>query len=398
MASLAVGLLDDGTRSRDAFQIVDELDALGADIFTANSLDLSFVRLRALKMNLEGSVEIYAEVALNPSFPAEMVALEKKRTIAGIAQEKATPNRAVARILPQLIYPASHAYSTPFTGSGLEHSVLGLERDDLMQWHSRWFKPSNATLIVTGDVTMKELIPVVRKTFGSWKSGTAPKKNIQPVEAAARGKVYLIDRPDAPQSVIAAVHLSHPGGNPLDLALETVMRNFGGMSTSRLNRNLRLDKHWSYGAWGQVIDARGQRPFLVIAPVQTDKTKEAMIEVANEIRGVAGERPIVGEEYASIMRNMTLRLPGRFETLSALEGAAIDLVNFGYPDTYFANYAQNVRKLTKKDLAEAGKAFVKPDELVWLIVGDLDEIEAGVRALELGEIVHLDADGMPIVE
>ena len=87
------------------------------------------------------------------------------------------------------------------------------------------------------------------------------------------------------------------------------MRNFGGMATSRLNRNLRLDKHWSYGTQGLIGDARGQRPFLVIAPVQTDKTKESMVEVSKEIKGLAGERPVAGEEFASIMRNMTLRLP-----------------------------------------------------------------------------------------
>ncbi|MDX1583161.1 MAG: insulinase family protein, partial [Thermoanaerobaculia bacterium] len=393
LSSLAIGLMDDGTTSRDAFEIVDELDALGADVFTGNSLDQSFVRLRALKMNLVGAAEVYADVIRNPSFPEEMVALEKKRTIAGIAQEKATPNAAALRILPRLVYPESHAYSAPFTGSGYERTVSGFERDDLRAWHERWFAPSNATIIVTGDVTMEELLPVLEGTLGSWEGGEAPRKDLAKVETVSTGKVFLIDKPDAPQSVITAAHVTRPGGDPRDLALEIVMRNFGGMSTSRLNRNLRLDKHWSYGAWGQVFDARGQRPFLVIAPVQTDKTKEAIVEVMNEIRGVAGERPIEGEEYESIMRNMTLRLPGRFETLSSLESAAIDLVNYGLPSTYFANYAQSVRELTEEDVAKAGSAFVDPDDLVWLIVGDLEEIEAGVRALELGEIVRLDSDG-----
>lgn len=393
LASLAVDLLDDGTRTRDTFRIVDDLDALGATISVGNSLDLSLVRLRALKANLAKSAEIFADVALNPSFPEKLVELEKQRTLDGIAQEKANPRATVFRLLPGLIYPADHAYSTPMTGSGFESTVSTFDREDLASWHSSWFRPGSATLIVTGDVTMDELMPVVRKTFGRWNAGEAPEKSIGEVAAISRGKVYLVDREDASQSVIAATHLSRRGGDEMDLAVETLMRNFGGMATSRMNRNLRLDKHWSYGSGGGLYDARGQRPFYVLAPVQTDKTKEAMIEVAKEIRHVAGERPVEGEEFASIMRNMTLRLPGRYETLSSLEGAAIDLINFGYPEDYFADYATNVRNLSERDLAEAGKAFVRPEEIVWLIVGDLDEIEEGVRELGFGEIVHLDVDG-----
>jgi zinc protease len=196
--------------------------------------------------------------------------------------------------------------------------------------------------------------------------------------------------------VIVAAHLTEPGGQPEDLALESLMRNFGGMATSRLNRNLRLEKHWSYGTSGTVVDARGQRPFMVIAPVQTDKTKEAMIEVAKEIRGVAGERPLAGEEYESVMRSQTMRLPGRFETLASLESAAISIINYGYPDDYYANYARNVRALDEAAFAAAARKFVRPDEIIWLVLGDLRTVEAGVRELGFGEVVTLGPDGQPI--
>ena len=149
------------------------------------------------------------------------------------------------------------------------------------------------------------------------------------------------------------------------------------------------------GLWDGT-DARGQRPFVVIAPVQTDKTKESMVEVAKEILGIASERPIKGEEFDSIMRNMVSRLPGRFETLASLEGAATSLVNYGYPPEYFYNYGRNVRQVTQADLAAAAARFIHPERVVWIVVGDLAKIEAGVRELGYGEIVHLDADGTPI--
>jgi zinc protease len=190
--------------------------------------------------------------------------------------------------------------------------------------------------------------------------------------------------------------VSASGGQAEDLAIDTVMRNFGGMATSRLNRNLRLDKHWSYGAGGALLDARGQRPLVVNAPVQTDKTRESMLEVMKELRDIAGARPIRGEEFASIMRTQTLGLPGRFATLAALENAALQQLNFGYPDDYFMSYARRVRSLNEQDLAGAASKFIRPDGVIWLVVGDLSVVEPGIRELNLGEIIRLDSDGKPL--
>jgi zinc protease len=240
---------------------------------------------------------------------------------------------------------------------------------------------------------MAQLKPALEKAFGRWAKGETPTKQLGAARAAGGAKVYLIDKPDAPQSVIVAAHVTEKGGTPQDLAMATVLRNFGGMSTSRLNRNLRLDTHWSYGAAAQMPNARGPRPFVVIAPVQTDKTRESMVEIAKELRDVAGQRPIAGEEFQSVMRNATLGLPGRFETLDALERAAIDIVSLGYPDDYYANYAKNVRALDEKALADAAKTYIKPSEVIWVVVGDLRKVEAGIRELNLGTVVRLDGDG-----
>lgn len=396
LAGLTLDVMDEGTTTRDTFAIVNQLDSLGATINTGNSLDMSFVSLSALPMNLGKSLDVYADVILNPAFKDDMVALSKRQRIARIAQEKANPNAAVQRIVPRLLYGATHAYAKPLTGSGYVETVEPLTRADLASWHRSWFVPNNATLVVAGDVTMKDLLPELERAFGSWKRGDAPKKQLDTLPRTAGKKVYLIDKPDAPQSVIVAAHLSEPGGRAEDLAIETVMRNFGGIATSRLNRNLRLDKHWSYGTSGQVTEARGQRPFLVVAPVQTDKTKEAIQEVVKEIRGVAGDRPLAGEEFQSVMRNQTMRLPGSFETLGSLQNAALRITNLGYPDDYFAKYASSVRALNEETLNTAAKSYVRPDELIWLVIGDLKKVEAGIRELNLGEVVKLDADGRPI--
>lgn len=391
LATLALDLMDEGTKTRSAFQIVDELDSLGARLNTGSSLDMSFVRLQATTQNLRPSLGIMADVVLNPSFPADQFGIQKQRRIAQIGQEKANPNALAQRVLPAIIYGANHAYGTP--ASGTAPSVQGISREDLIKWHTDWFKPASSTVIVTGDTTLAGVLPMLEEAFGSWKPGNAPQKNLANVARTPGRKIYLIDRPDAPQSTIVAAHISEPSGQAEDLAAAPLFQNFGGMATSRLNRNLRLEKHWSYGTSGQLRNSRGQRIFLVVAPVQTDKTKESMIEVVKEIRDVAGARPVTGEEFESIMRNMTSRLPGRFETLSSLEGAAIDLINYNLPDDYWTNYGANMRGLTEAQLAAAAKKFVRPDEIVWIVVGDLNKIETGIRELGVGEVIKLNADG-----
>ena len=394
-ASLAVDLMDEGTKTRDAFRIADELDSLGARLSTFSQLDLSFVKVRATSENLRPTLDILADVVVNPSFPDDQFRIQKERRLAQIGQEKAQAAAAALRVLPGLLYGASHAYGKPSSGSGTEKAIESVTREDLARWHAQWFKPGSATVIVTGDTTMQKVLPALEQAFGAWAPGKAPAKNIASAARTAGGRVYLIDKPDAPQSTIIAAHLSEPGGQAEEQAIETVMRNFGGMATSRLNRNLRLDKHWSYGTQGGLSDSRGQRPFIVIAPVQTDKTKESMAEVAKEIKGLAGERPVAGEEFASIMRNMTLRLPARFETLDSLESAAVRMINYNLPADYWSRYAAGVRGLTETQLNGAAKKFVRPDEVIWIIVGDLRKVEKGIRELGFGEVIRLNADGEP---
>ena len=392
IASLAMNMLDEGTRKRTAFQIVDELDSLGAELTTGSSLDQSYVRLHTLPAKMRPALDVFADVVLNPSFPADMFAVNKKQRLAQIAQERAQPIGSAIRMAGKLLFGEGHAYGIPFTGSGYESTVNAMTTGDLAAWHRQWFHPNNSVLVVTGDITMKELLPEVERVFGAWPRGDAPAKKIDTVARTSGKKVYLIDKPDAPQSVIIAMHVSETGGQPDDVAIETAMRNFGGMATSRLNRNLRLEKHWSYGTQGRILSGRGQQPFIVIAPVQTDKTKEAMLEVAKEIRAVAGERPVAGDEFTSIMRGTVSRLPARFETLTSLESAALQMVNLNLAPDYWSTYATRVRALSEGHLAAASKRYVRPDEIIWVVVGDLRKIEEGVTSLQLGEVSRLNLE------
>ena len=208
--------------------------------------------------------------------------------------------------------------------------------------------------------------------------------------------MYLIDRPGSEQSIIFAGHVAPAKRNPREIALITMNDILGGSFTSRVNMNLREDKHWSYGAFSTLFDARGQRPFIVLAPVQTDKTKESLAEVAGELRAIAHTRPVTADELAKAQANLTLSLPGRWETIGAVGASVEEIVRFDLPHDYYSTFASNVRALKVPDLATAASETIQPDKLVWVVVGDRAKIEAGIRELNLGPLSFIDADGKPV--
>src|SRR6202162_4612470 len=392
-ANLAMQVLTDGTRTRNALQISDDLEALGATLGGSSNLELSFISLSALTSKLDPSLDLFADVVLHPSYPDKEVKREQKLVLAGIEREQNTPATLALRVLPALLYGPGHPYGNPLTGSGTKESVAKLTREDLVKFHDTWLRPNNSTLIVVGDTTLKEVTPKLERLFAGWKSGSAPAKNVKTVPVATKSTVYLIDKPGALQSVIIAGVVAPPRANPQEIAIEAMNNSLGGMFGARLNMNLREDKHWSYGARTVLRDARSQRPFYAVAPVQTDKTKEALAEMNKEFRGIVGDHPVSADELAKIQANETLKLPGSRETLAALGPSIVDMVQFGLPDDYYDTYAGKVHALKTNDVNQAAKEVVRPDNLTWIVVGDRAKMESGVRELGLGEFHLMDTDG-----
>jgi zinc protease len=391
-----MAMLDEGTARRTSIQISDQLAQLGANLGTGSKLDVSTISLEALKENLDASLDIYGDVILHPVFPRTDFERLKKQRLAQIQQEKADPVGLALRVFPALLYGAGHAYSNPWTGSGTEESTTRIKRDDLVRFHQTWFKPNHATLVVVGATTMAEIKPRLERLFASWKPGDVPAKNITTVGQQPRPVVYLIDRPGSLQSVIIAGHVAPPKANPKEVAIETMNGVLGGDFSSRVNMNLREDKHWAYGAYTFFRDARGQRPFVAYAPVQTDKTREALIEMDKELRGIVKDRPVQPAELTRAQASLTLTLPGSWETMSALAAAIGNIVTFGLDDRYYDTFADKVRAQTVESVTAVAGEVVHPDQLVWVVVGDRSKVEPGLRQLKLGEIRLIDTDGKPV--
>ncbi len=395
-ASYTLAMLDEGTESRSALEIGAQAELLGAEISTASNLDTSTVSLSALQANLAPSIALFADVVRNPAFAPEQMERMRVRRMAQVQQEKDQPVGIALRTLPPLIYGPDHAYGIPFTGSGTEASNQRISRDDLVVFHGNWLRPDNATLFVVGDTRMRDVLPVLEQNFGDWQAAGAkmPQKQITAVTLPPSGRLLLVDKPGSPQSLILAAHIAPPTSAANNIAIEVMNDVIGGVYSARVNQNLRVDKHWSYGSFTLLPDARGQRPWMVYAPVQTDKTAEAVRELQGEFERFLSTQPARADELLTVIKNSTFSLPGQYETNNAVMAALLANDRFGRADDYVSSLKDRYQATTLEDVQAAAQEVLHPQQLTWVIVGDSAKIRTSLEQLQLGPVEIMDADGV----
>ncbi len=394
-ASLAMNLLDEGTKNRTSLQINEELQLLGASLSTFSDQDVSNVYMNTLKPSLDSSLDLFADVILNPIFTESEFERLKKEQINDIRTEKSQPFGMVLRSINKYMYGENHPYSNPFTGTGYETTVDKLTRDDMTQFYNTWMKPNNATLLITGDVDLEDIKVKLEKSFGKWKKGKVPTISFDNASTNTKNTLYLIDRPESLQSVIIAGHLTKKYGEVSEVAIENMMSILGGDFTSRINMNLREDKHWSYGAGGLILDNKQERPFIVYGSVQTDKSAESIVEFKKEIEEFVSTRPVTKQELSKVKTNQILKLPGQWETNGAVNNSLYNLVKYNLPDDYYQTYDESVRAVSVEQVNEISREVVNPSKVNWFVVGDKEKIIEKLDNLGFEEIIEIDADGNP---
>ena len=392
-ARLAMNMLREGTKTRNSIQIGDEILNLGISLGIYSSLDNSNITMNALKSNFDKSLDLFADVLLNPVFPDKDLARLKKEQLLSIKQEQSQPFGMALRMLPKLIYGEGHAYSNPFSGSGTEESVASITKADVVKFHQTWLAPNSSTLIVVGDITAAELKTKLEAKLAGWKQKQVPAKNIANANAPGVKKVFVIDKPDALQSILMVGQLAPTGQSNDWVNMDMMNRILGGEFTSRINMNLREDKHWSYGAGSILLDTKGQSMFVGYAPVQTDKSAESAIEMKKEIENFIGTKPATQEEFSKVQANAVMQLPGGWETNGAVVAALEEQVKYNRGKDYWPNYANKIKNLSLKDIQLAATKVIQPGQMTWLIVGDRKKIEKSIRDLNLGEVHFITTEG-----
>jgi predicted Zn-dependent peptidase len=397
-SSFAMGMLDEGAGDLSSVAFGNKAESLGANLGAGASLDGSSASLSALKEKLDPSLKLYAQMVRQPRFDQKDIDRIKATWIASMAQEKLQPQAAASRALPSLLYGAGHPYSIPQSGTGTQESIQSLTRDDLIAYQKAWIRPEDATLIVAGDTTLQEIVPLLNKHFGDWKGeGQVPTRTVLPeVAHPSKARVFLVDQPGAVQANIFAAQLVPTTKDVGTVRFDMANAVLGGDFTSRLNMNLREDKHWAYGSNSGASGALGQRQWRASAAVQIDKTAESMQEIHREISDFAsGKVPPTQDELARMQAIQTRSLPGAYQTASAVLGAIGSFVRYDRPDDYLFQRKAEVEALTPQDVREAA-ATLNPNALTWVVVGDLKQIEAPVRALNFGQVTVIDVDGNPV--
>ena len=386
-ARLAMDVLDEGTDQRGALELAAELERLGADLSSGADLDYSYVNLKTLSTTVGPALDVYADVIRNPAFADEEIERRRKKLLASIDKEKAEPFSTALRMLGPLVFGETHPYGIPLTGSGSKESVEGLTRDDLVDHHHRSLRPDGSTLLVVGDTTMEDLRPKLEERLGDWKAEEAEEGgSAAAIEKTDGPRIFLVDKPDAEQSLIVAGNPVATRDNLDQIAAEAANAAVGGTFTARINMNLREEKHWSYGAYSFIYETAGEQLFAAYAKVQTDKTSESMTEILKELKGFVGEEPVTAEELAKVQQNKTRKLPGQNETTGELLGSLAEIIKYGLPDDYFDTYADKIRGLTTDDVEKAANEIINLDQMTWIVIGDLDKIEQKVRELDVGTV------------
>ncbi|TMO47215.1 M16 family metallopeptidase [Pseudoalteromonas ruthenica] len=395
VANFTANMLDEGAGELSALALAEELEKLGASIDTSASLDKTSLSMSAMAINWQQSLALFSEVLQNPSFNDSDIERVRTLILQQIKQEKARPMSNALRVLPPLLYGASHPYGKPLTGTGNEESVAAISRDDLLAYTEKWMRPDLARLVVVGDIDQAQLKQSLEQALASWQAPqqAAPSLDIPTVDNAEQARVFVLDKPDSPQSLIISGLLG-PDANDTDaqqeVTLDMMNTIIGGSFTSRMNMNLREDKGWSYGARTILMDTDAQSTFFVFAPVQTDKTKESMQEILKELNGYIGEQPATQEELDKVVANKIAKLPGRYEKKRSLLNALADAYDNGRDVSYLEKYPQLVQQPDTQAIAKQAQSLIKPKQLTWVIVGDVAKIKEQIESLNLGEVTYLD--------
>ena len=393
LASLTAALIDEGTRTRSALDISNQLSAIGASLSTGVDWDYSTLNLLTLNKHLDRALEIYTDVILNPTFPENELKLQRNSRLAALLQRRDNAEAIALLAYTSLLYGRNHPYGRSLIGD--EISLAAIQDKDVRRFYDTYYHPNNAALIVVGDVRADALTQSLEHAFSSWKRDEVPAVTIAEPPVRERATLYLLDKPGAAQSVINIGQVGTSRSTPDYFPLVVMNTLLGGQFTSRLNMNLREDKGYTYGARTLFDLRQGAGPFIANASVQTAVTKEAVVEFMKELRGIRGALPIEPAELEFSKQAIIRGFPRSFETPDQIAGRLAAVVIYNLPDNYFNDYISRVRAVTLEDVTHVANKYLDPSRMAIVVVGDRKVIEPALRSLpEIGSSLQLiDAEG-----
>jgi len=392
LATLTAALLNEGTTTRNATQLAEDTERIGARMATAASMDAANASITVLSNNTDAGLDLLSDVVQHPAFSADDLERVRKQRLVGIAQESDSTIATARRVGPRLLY-GDQPYGESLIGT-LE-SVRGITRDDITGFYTNHYGSADSALVLSGDISLEEAKRLAEHYFGAWTGTAAADVMLPPAPIPPTLHIALVDKPGAPQTALVVYGLGVPVTTPDFQAVQVMNYTLGGSFASRINMNLREVHGYTYGANSVFAFYRDGGPFLAGGLVKTDVTAPATQQLMLEIKRIQSEPPTEAElKEAKIARVQSL--PGQFETTNATAGAMASIFLYKRPLDYYAKLPAAYLAVTQQDVERVAKTDIHPDHLIIVAVGDRAKIEPSLKELNLAPIEYIDATGNPI--
>ena len=393
-ATLTFNNVDMGTAKRSSLEVESALGDLGTQLGGGAIREVGNLTFEVLTRNVDPALAIVADVIRNPTFPQAEFDREKTNLLSNLAQQANNPNAIAGRVRSIVAFGREHPYGRP--GQGLPSTVETIGRDDVARFWQERVKPGSSILIFVGGVSLDEAVALAEKHFGNWAVGAAAEVAIPAPAPAAAGKIYLVDKQDAAQAVISEYVPAPAIGDADDDALTLADSVYGGGGFgTRLNLNLREDKGYSYGAFSALVQYRNGGIWFGGGGVQIDKTAESVFEMAKELKDLSGARPIGAEELEGSRLRRLRGTSQEYESYGSVAAKVATLWTVGLPLSELQAEPDRIAKVSLDATNSAAAKWAVPARASIVVVADRAKVEEKLKALNLGEVVVLDAEGKP---
>lgn len=393
LAGFTAQMLEEGTATRSAPQIADEIAQLGAFLDTGSSDDVSTVSLLALRATFERALDVMADIVQRPAFPNAEIERQRADRIGSLMQQRDDPETVAALAAASALFGAGHPKS--YGQLGLEPAIRTTTRDDIAGFWKRHYVPSNAALVVTGDITRAELETLANRYFGTWPAAEAP-DSTPGAPRPTQARLVLVDQPDSGQTALQVASMGPARDTPDFPALQVMNGVLGGMFSSRLNNNLRETRGYTYGIYSHFDYDRTPAPFSIEASVQQDATGASVREIFREIEALRAQ-PLSADELKAARDAQLLSLPGQFETNADIGASLTELFVYDLPPDYYDTLARRLAEVDAAEVQKAARQWLDPAKMIVVAVGDrrriLPQLQSLERDLKLGPPEIRDDDG-----
>jgi zinc protease len=386
LSTVLTSMLKEGTTSMTADQLANAFADLGNDVNPTG-----FYTITA---NVDRSIALMADQLMHPAFPEEALARVKSNQVAALVRARENPQYLASRALANILYGKGNVYARAATAP----EVQSITRADLLAYYDKYYRPPNVTFVVGGDITADQAVAKLSRAFGSWASGAKADMYVAPPKGVSKEMIYIVDRPASAQSVFYVGSLGPPRNAADYFATDLANVALGGAFTSRVNLNLREDRHYTYGANTFFSYRRVPQPstFFLVTAVSTPTTDSSLVQIAKELSDIRGKRPLTAAELEFARGSATKGLPLAFETIELRAQAIAGLISDGLPLDYYNTVVQHFRSVTLAQAQAAAVKHIDPSKMVIVVVGDRKVIEPGIRAANVAPVEVVDEEGNPV--